>query len=44
MTCEEEWDANKMASEFDMSQCPVCLPTDDYDYGVIPRHRNLPSD
>jgi pimeloyl-ACP methyl ester carboxylesterase len=32
----EEWDANKLVSEFDVSQCPVYLLTGDYDYSATP--------
>lgn len=32
----EEWDANKLASEFDVSQCPVYLLTGEYDYSATP--------
>ncbi|MFZ5868761.1 MAG: alpha/beta fold hydrolase [Thermodesulfobacteriota bacterium] len=32
----EEWDANKLVSEFDVSECPVYLLTGDYDYSATP--------
>jgi len=32
----EEWDANKLRSEFDVSQCPVYLLTGEYDYSATP--------
>lgn len=32
----EEWDAHKLASEFDVNQCPVYLLTGEYDYSATP--------
>jgi pimeloyl-ACP methyl ester carboxylesterase len=31
-----EWDANSLTSEFDVSECPVYLLTGDYDYSATP--------
>lgn len=32
----EEWNANNLAAEFDVSQCPVYLLTGNYDYSATP--------